>query len=475
LTAFFRTGEVLKTMSDFLEAVPELQVPGAEINLPPVEGMRAEVWSLAWPVILSFALDSILGLAAMLMVGRLGAEAVGAVGLATQILGAVRAGIAAVGTGTIALVARYIGANDRDNAEEVLKQSVVWGVIVSTAIAIPVIVFAHPLMSLFQVRGPMEDMASRYLQIVMISEPFTGVFLQCASGLRGAGDTRTPLWIGGIVDVIAIVLNYVLIFGKLGFPNLGVDGSAIATLIAYTLGGVIFFWVLSFDGMVLNFRWTRLWPHVDLGERIMRIGYPAAIEQLVIQFGFVAYVAFIASYGTKEVAAYFIGVRILALSFLPGFGFSNAAATLVGQGLGARDPAYARKAGWESTGMAILLMSVMGALIFVFARQIAGVFIDDPEVIKYTVVFMQALGAAQPLMAVDWTLTGGLRGAGDSQFPLFASLAGFYGLRLFLTIMVWYLHGPISLIWWSILADYIVRAGLKTARFYHGKWETVVV
>ncbi len=130
-------------MSEFLEAVPELQgQAGAEINLPAVEGMRAEVWALAWPVILSFALDSILGLAAMLMVGRLGAEAVGAVGLATQILGAVRAGIAAVGTGTIALVARYIGANDRDNAEEVLKQSVVWGVIVSTAIAIPVIVFA---------------------------------------------------------------------------------------------------------------------------------------------------------------------------------------------------------------------------------------------------------------------------------------------------------------------------------------------
>jgi putative MATE family efflux protein len=463
-------------MSEFLEAVPELQGQvGTEINLPAVEGMRAEVWALAWPVILSFALDSILGLAAMLMVGRLGAEAVGAVGLATQILGAVRAGIAAVGTGTIALVARYIGANDRDNAEEVLKQSVVWGVLVSTAIAIPVIVFAHPLMSLFQVRGPMEDMASRYLQIVMISEPFTGVFLQCASGLRGAGDTRTPLWIGGIVDVIAIILNYSLIFGKFGFPNLGVDGSAIATLIAYVLGGVIFFWVLSFDGMVLNFRWTRLWPDFGLGKRILRIGYPAAIEQLVIQFGFVAYVAFIASYGDKEVAAYFIGVRILALSFLPGFGFSNAAATLVGQGLGARDRAYARKAGWVSTGMAVVLMSGMGALIFVFARQIAAVFIDDPEVIKYTIGFMEALGAAQPLMAIDWTLTGGLRGAGDSRFPLFASLSGFYGLRLFLTILVWYYHGPIWWIWWSILADYVVRSTLKTWRFYQGYWETVEV
>ena len=147
-------------MSELLESVPETSggLAGAAIALPAVERMRWEVWALAWPVILSFALDSILGLAAMLMVGRLGAEAVGAVGLATQILGAVRAGIAAVGTGTIALVARYTGANERDDAEEVLKQSVIFGVLVSTLIAIPVIAFAPQLMTLFRVKGRMAAM-----------------------------------------------------------------------------------------------------------------------------------------------------------------------------------------------------------------------------------------------------------------------------------------------------------------------------
>src|ERR1700734_4216211 len=129
-------------MSELLEAVPEVSTSGGGVamTLPPIERIRFEVWALAWPVILSFALDSILGLAAMLMVGRLGADAVGAVGLATQILGAVRPGNPGGGPGPIALVARYIGANHRDSAEEVVKQSVVWGGIVSTAIAIPVIV-----------------------------------------------------------------------------------------------------------------------------------------------------------------------------------------------------------------------------------------------------------------------------------------------------------------------------------------------
>ena len=461
-------------MSEFLESVPE--VPGGvAMTLPPIGRMRAEVWALAWPVILSFGLDSILGLSSMLMVGRLGANAVGAVGLATQILGAVRAGIAAVGTGTVALVARYIGANDRDNAEEVLKQSVIFGVIVSTVVAVPVIVFARPLMSVFQVKGEMADMGARYLQVVMLSEPSQGIFLMCASALRGAGDTRTPLWIGGIIDVLAIFLNYVLIFGKFGFPQMGVDGSAVATLLAIAVGGILFFYALSIDGMVLNFRWHRLRPDLGLGRRILSVGNPAAIEQLLIQFGFVAYVGFVARYGPKEIAAYFIGVRILALSFLPGFGFSAASATLVGQGLGARDPKFSRRAGWESTGMSIVLMSAMGLLFIVFAHQIAALFIDDKEVIEYTVQFMYALAAAQPLMAIDWTITGALRGAGDSQFPLYGSLAGFYGMRLALTILITLNHGSINYIWWSLLADYLVRSTIKTWRFRQGHWETIEV
>ncbi len=463
-------------MSEFLEAAPELEVgQGAVAELPPIERMRAEVWALAWPVILSFALDSILGLAAMLMVGRLGAEAVGAVGLATQILGAVRAGIAAVGTGAVALVARYIGAGDRDSAEESLKQAVLFGVMVSTVIALPVIAFATPLMALFQVKGRMAVMGARYLQVVMLAEPFQGVFLMCAASLRGAGDTRTPLWIGGIIDVLAIVLNYVLIFGKFGFPALGVDGSAFATLIAIAIGGMLFFWALSLDDMVLNFRWRKLWPDFGLGWRILRVGNPAAIEQLVIQFGFVAYVAFVASYGDKEVAAYFIGVRILALSFLPGFGFSAAAATLVGQGLGAGQKEFSRRAGWVSSRMAMLLMSALGLLFVIFAWQIAALFIDDRQVIAYTVVFMYSLAAAQPLMAADWTFTGALRGAGDSKFPLYGSLAGFYGMRLFLTIIIAWHHWPIVWIWWSLLADYIVRATVKTWRFHSGRWMSIRV
>jgi len=463
-------------MSGVVESVPRPdRWGGTALSLPPVERMRWEVWALAWPVILAFMLDSVVGLASMLMVGRLGAEAVGAVGLATQIMFAVGAGVAAVGTGTVALVARYVGATDRGGAEQVLWQSVLLGVVVSFAISAPVIIFADPLMSVFQVKGATAEMGARYLRIVMLAQPFQAVWMMCASALRGAGDMRTPLWVGGITDVLAIFLNWVLIFGKFGFPALGVDGSAFAILIAFAVGCALIIWAMTARGMVLNLNWSGWRPDFGLCARIMRIGYPAALEQLIIQFGFIAYVALIARYGEKEIAAYFIGVRILALSFLPGFGFSAAAATLVGQGLGAGDKEFSRRAGWESTGLSVVLMSALGLVMFIFAWQIAGLFIDDPEVIGYTVAFMHALAAAQPLMGVDWTLTGALRGAGDSNFPLYASLAGFYGLRLVIAVLVWHFAGSIVIIWWSLLADYAVRATLKTWRFRTGRWQDVEV
>jgi len=464
-------------MSDLAESAAGFAARPPVLELPSPKRLRGEIWALSWPVILSFGLDSILGLTSILMVGRLGAEAVGAVGLGTQVLGAVRAGINAVGTGTVALVARDIGAGDRDHAEDVLSQSMLWGVIVSTAIAVPVIVFARQILEVFRITGPTAVLGARYLQITMLSEPFTGIFLMAASALRGAGDTRTPLWIGAIIDVFAIGANYVLIFGKLGFPALGVDGCAIATLISYALAAGIFLWALQLRSSALGYKFQprQLIPDFALAGRILRIGYPAAIEQLVIQFGFFAYVAFIASYGEKAIAAYFIGVRILALSFLPGFGFQAAAATLVGQGLGAERPDFSRDSGWATTKMSIYLMSGLGALVIIFAREISTAFINDPAVVALCVVFMYALGSSQPLMAIDWTLSGALRGAGDSQFPLFASVAGFFGFRLALTIIIVHYHGPLAWIWWSIIIDYLVRAGLKSWRFRSGRWAEIKV
>jgi len=191
--------------------------------------------------------------------------------------------------------------------------------------------------------------------------------------------------------VLAIFLNYVLDLRQVRISRARVDGSAVATLLAISIGGILFFYALSVDGMVLNFRWKELWADFDLGRRILSVGNPAAIEQLIIQFGFVAYVAFVARYGEKGSCRIFHRrANPGAVVFCPASDFSAASATLVGQGLGAGDPKFSRKAGWESTGMAVVLMSAMGLLFIVSRMRLYG------NGIEYTVQFMSRWPPAHP-------------------------------------------------------------------------------
>src|SRR5262249_7720869 len=155
-------------------------------------------------------------------------------------------------------------------------------------------------------------------------------FTVVGSGLRGAGDTRTPLVLGALVNVINIGANYVLIFGKLGFPALGVQGSGLASALAFATGVSLALTLLLRPGYALSPGAAPLAPSAAIVRRVLAIGSPTAAEQLLMQIGFMIYLAIAAQYGTSAVAAYFIGVRILAMSFLPGFGFGVAASTMVG-------------------------------------------------------------------------------------------------------------------------------------------------
>ncbi len=434
------------------------------------------IWALAWPVIITLLLESLVGLIDTLMVGRLGAAAVAAVGVGAQILSAVSVAMTAVGTGTLVLVARHVGAREPRAAERVLGQSIIAAFGLSVGCIIPVIVFAPQLVALFGVDAAVVAHGSGFVRLVMLSIPQSAVLFVLGSALRGAGDTRTPLFIGITVNVINVISNYVLIFGKLGFPALGVRGSALATTLAFTSGTVMGLVLLGRGRLVLGLTRQHFRPQVATIRRVLAIGYPAAGEQMLMQIGFFFYLVFAARYGTSAVAAYFIGVRILALSFLPGFGFAAAAAALVGQNLGAHRPDVAERSGWESNRLAMYLMSACGIVIFLAARPIAALFVDDPAVVTDAVSFIRTLAAAQPLMGMDFTLGGALRGAGDTRFPLVAVFVGFYGCRLaFAYVAAITLHLSLPWVWFALVGDYAARAGLKGWRFYSGRWKHVAV
>ncbi len=434
------------------------------------------IWSLAWPVIVTMLSESLVGLVDMLFVSRLGAASVAAVGVGAQLLNAVSVTMTAVGTGTLALVARHIGAVRRDEAERVMGQSIIVAVLLAVLVIVPVIVFARPLVAAFGVEPHVVELGTGFVRLVMLAIPGLSVIFVVASGLRGAGDTRTPLLVGIVVNVLNVAANYVLIFGKLGFPALGVRGSGLATAFAFTVGMGLGLSLLAFGKLRLRLDWGDLRLHLDTIRRVLRIGSPAAAEQLLMQIGFFLYLLFAARYGTDAVAAYFIGVRILALSFLPGFGFAAAAAALVGQNLGAGLPERAESSGWQSTWMSVAFMSATGVVIFALAEPIARFFVDTPGVVAGTVSFIHMLAASQPFMAMDFTLGGALRGAGDTRFPLLTVLIAFYGCRLGASlVVVSVLHLSLAWLWAALIGDYIARASLKAWRFKRGDWKAIAV
>jgi putative MATE family efflux protein len=439
------------------------------------ELLRA-TWILAWPAILSFSLESIAGLCDLLMVGHIGPIAVAAVGVGMQILFALNSTLFAFGTGALAIVARHIGARQRHAAEETLRQSIVSAGAASALVAVPVVLLAYPLVRFFRVEPAVVDETVRFLRVVLLATPGAAVVFVIASSLRGAGDTRTPLVIGAVVSTLNIGAAYVLIYGRLGLPPLGVVGAGSATALAFTAGAAVGLALLARGHLRLVVRWTGFRLDRALVARVLRIGYPAALEHLLMQVGFFVYVIFVARYGTGPVAAYFIGARVLALSFLPGLGFATAAGALVGQNLGAARPEQAEQSGWAAQAMALAMMTSAGVALFAAARPIARLFVDDPAVIADAVAFIRVLAICQPLMAVDFVMGGALRGAGDTRFPLLTALIAFWVCRLGAAWLVTHVFRlDLAWLWRVVILDFAARAALKSWRFRAGAWKHVHV
>jgi putative MATE family efflux protein len=295
-----------------------------------------------------------------------------------------------------------------------------------------------------------------------------------ASGLRAAGDTRTPLAVGAVTNVANILFLYMLVYGGFGFPKIGIAGAALAGGLAYAIAAALMLVLWHSGKLVLA---PVPGPSLDRARtrKLIRIGFPAALEQLVVQGGFIAFTTLIARfYGTRPLAAYGIGVQILSVSFVVGFGFSIAASTLVGQHLGAGSPERATQSGWRASVLAMATMSVLAILILVFARPIARLMIADEEVVNLTVSFIHWLGVAQPLMAMQFALAGALRGAGDTRFPLVATLSGLIGGRVALACVFTWLRLSVDWIYGALLADYIIQSSLLALRFRGRRWQRVL-
>ena len=427
------------------------------------------VWGLAWPSILANVLFASVGVVALKAVGSLGTDAVAAVGTGGRIFFVIQSIMMAISTGTTALVARAYGAKRYQEASQVLYDSTLISMFLSFISIFIIWVAGEDLLGLFGLELEAKQLALDYLKVLILFSPTFGVSIIFGAAVRAAGDVKTPLFIGLIQNIINIFLLIGLVNGKYGFPELGVVGAAYAGGISFAIGSVLglFVWVTKIITIPLpklnSFSFSRF-------RELIRVSTPAGLEQGVFQLGLLLYFWIISLYGNAPIAAYNVGINILMLSFMVGQGFTVAGATLTGQFLGAENPKEAKRSGWRSAGLTMVSMGILGILLALASRPIAGFFVDDPEVIRLTVLFVWLLGIMQPLMALEFALGGALRGAGDTKSPLYIVSISLVFFRLtFAGFFAWF-GFSIEYIFGSLIIDYVVKAILFTYRFESGRW-----
>jgi putative MATE family efflux protein len=472
------------TPSDGLSAVRDAPELGSDLvdvyeegASPPAPSPQAlGVLELAWPTILAFGAQTLVRVVSMVMVGSLGESALAAVGVANQFFWMVQALGTVAPTGIIALLSRAVGARDPELADAALKQGLWFGLavgVISTAVLLP---FCTAAIAAYGVDARVVELGSQYLYWTVLGNVPLTLSLVFGAALRSAGDVRTPLAIGAAANVLNVALGWTLIYGHFGLPALGVAGAGIAATVSVSLQIPMFFWLWRAGRLRVAPAGASLWPDRAVIRRLFRIGYPSAIEGALFQGGLLLFMRILAPYGTEALAAYNVGAQILSFSFLPGLGFGAAASTLVGQHLGEGDPARAERSGWRSMAGAMLTMSALGAVVIASAPQLASLFHLSPLAAERTVDFIWILGAVQPLMAIEYTIGGALRGAGDTRFPLLAIFTGLFLFRLApAAIAARVFHAPLNLVWGMLVLDYAVKAALLIARFTRGRWQSLRV
>jgi len=423
---------------------------------------------MAWPVIGENFLQTMLGIVDTLLVAQLGAIAIAGVGSALQVMFFVIAALSATSVGSSVLVAQSVGAEKYSSASQVAKQSVIWSVLISIPLVVAGLLLVRPVMDIFGMEPAVTEIGVAYLRVTMGTVVVLTLLILGGGVLRGAGDSRTPMLITALINVINIGLTYALIFGHWGFPAMGTVGSAWATFLSRALGCALVLAVLWRGRNGVSIRGAANWvPDWREGRDILRIGIPAALEQLLISAAFLMLAIVVARLGTMALAAHRIAFNALSLSFLPGIGFAVAATALVGQSVGAGDMPTAAAITRIATLWGMVWMGTFGLVLFFFSVPLMKLFSGDAEVILIGSAGIRTVALAQPFWAILFVQAGALRGTGNTRYPLIVNATAVWTAVLLTAIALPRIGGGLVTVWASFLVVAPITCVLLWWRFRH--------
>lgn len=442
--------------------------------------VRRAILALAWPVIIEQTLSMLTHMVDAAMVGRLGAEVMAGISLSFQPMNLAMGVFAGIAMGNTVLVARSIGAGDRDTASRAAFQSMLVGIVLAAIMVIPGWIYAPNIISVMGAQTEALSRGINYLRWIMPGAPFMLPSFILGGSLRGAGDTRTPMIVNAGANMLNVFLNWLLIWGNLGAPRMEEAGAALATSLSRFVAFIALVYIANRPKSIIHFKWYGFKETLKLDfpliKRIFSIGLPGALERIVMSTASMIYARTVASLGMIPYAAHQASLNAESMSYMPAFGFSTAASTMVGQNLGADQPRAAKISAIECWKMAGIVMATMGALFFLFPVGFMKIFTDDTRVFPYAYLTMRIMAFMQIPESIGFVMGGALRGAGDTRAVLGITLAGAWGLRVGLALLFIRRFGMgLEGAWIAMAVDWTVRATLMSLRWRSDRWQKIRV
>ncbi len=441
-----------------------------------------DILRLAWPSFLELLLTQLTSMADQMMVGNLpgdtGVQALSAVGITILPKFLMMTMVSALNVGSTAVAARFRGMGDREKVNEVLRQSLVLNLMLSIVFMAVGLVATPALMRMMGGAGLSDEafsFAVTYFRIQMYGFiPLCMTFTVTAL-LRGIGDTKNPFYYNTMANVINVVFNYLLIFGHFGFPRLEVAGASLATIIGQTAAFLVAA-ALILDKKRYLYLDTRSKFRFEpvIIQNIVRIGVPSMVEQLIMRLGLIIYNRTVTNLGDVAYATHQICSNIQTMSFMVGQSFANAATTLMGQSLGRRRYDAAMQYARHTEAVSIVISLFLGFGLICFGTNVVWLYNQTPEIVSLGGQLLIMVGVIQPLQAIQFTLSGALRGAGDTKFSAFSMLVTVLVLRSGLAIlMVTYLKMGLIGAWYAMVVDQVVRDLMILLYFRSGRWSRI--
>lgn len=437
---------------------------------------RRAIAILAIPMMLEMAMESIFALVDTFFVGHLGVEALSTIGITEVVLTLIYAVAIGLSTAPMAMVARYIGQKDEKSASKAARQALWLAIIISLLIGIPGFIYAPDILRLMGGSETMVAQGQNYTRIMFGSNIVIMLLFLLNGIFRGAGEAAKAMRVLWLSNGINIVLDPVLIFGWGPFPEMGITGAAVATSIGRGIGVLYQLYILFGGFSVIKMAAGRWQIDLPIMRRLSNIAANGAFQYLISSASWIFLMRIVAQSGDAAVAAYTIAIRLIVFTLLPAWGLANAAATFVGQNLGAKQPKRAEKGVWEATFLVMVYMFIIGLFYMAFAPSLIGLFTQDPEALPHGITALRILGGGYILFGLGLTMTQAFNGAGDTKTPAKINFVAFWLLEIplgyFLGI---HLGFEVAGVCWAIV---LAEGALALAAYYffkQGKWKTTVV